>query len=228
MKTRIRSFLAGMLSLALILGIFGMANATPEAAPGSTSPDAPTELPETVGLKIATPNQYMMEMVGYEHDEESNLTFAVFKLSPAGKISTILYYYEDAGKLESALEILQHPSEYRKSVRDEAEFHLRQAMRRLTQVNGGGGPDYTYYSRAQLVAVAEETIQSDAYAAYVKAMKPFADLDDSDAVTLMKTYSEEELARYWADLEKATDNYDGVRNNWVNDMAFRLPVPSET
>lgn len=227
MKTRTRSFLAGMLSLALILGIFGMANATPGAAPTSTSPDVPTELPETVGLKDRTPNQYMMVMTGYEHDEESDLTFAVFKLNDAGKLALLLDKSADVYLFEEALEILHHPAGYEKYQVKEAEFHLRLAMEDLTPIDGGGGGYNPAIRRARLMAEAEQAVQTDEYHAYAEALKPFAGLAP-DPIVLMATYTQEELAEYCTALEQAVDCYRPDYITWINEMAFRLPVPSET
>lgn len=228
MKTRIRSFLAGMLSLALILGIFGMANATPGAAPTSTPSPAPEDLPETVELRDRTPNQYMMVMTGYEHDEESDLTFAVFKLNDAGKLALLLYQSADVYRFEEALEILHNPTEYKEYQVSDAVFHLRLALERLTPINGGGGGcDYFYLNRVQLIAEGERVAQTDEYQVYTEALKPFADLDP-EPITLMAAYAEEDLAEYRAALEQAVNYYRPDYVTWMNDMTFRLPVPSET
>lgn len=202
----------------------GLDACTTQPASTDDVPDVPSELPTTVGLKIGTLNQYGMKYSSSHYDSELNSIVATFKLSDASKIEALLRYCRPAYQLSESLAIVKDPGDAADYIKAQAIMNVQDILNELL-LNAGGGPDYHYVSRSELVATAEGVLQSEEYQKLAAALAPLQELEKTDARSLMLAFTEDELTKICGDLHEAVYGEWHLRLEWLDEMEFSLVLP---
>lgn len=238
-KKRLRNLLALMVCLAMMLCLgaapagatsidhaaSGAAGYTAPPDKGDDQPDVPPELPTSVGLHIGTLNQYSMGYARSYYDEELGGPVLVFKLTDAGTIEALLSYCRPCWTLAEDLARVK-ATKPGKMTTEEAQSLLNvQGILNDLLLNAGGGPDYHYVERAELIETAEKVLASEEYQCLVEAAKPLAVCEKTDARSLMLNFSEEELASLYKALHDSVYGEWSLRLEWLDEMEFSMLVP---
>ena len=237
MKNLKRSLLAWMLCLVMAFSLTtvvmaanadspsGGSDTTPSATATTEKPNAtePPELPTTAGVSIGTLNKYSMEYSRNYYDAELGGLVLVFKLSDAGKLAALTSYCRPSYRLPDELATLRKTAD---AGGDYARLQMNiRAMLNELALNAGGGPDYNYVSLAEAMETAEKVIDTDEFKTFVEATKPLAECQQTDARTLVLTYTDEELAKICEDLRESAYGEWLLRLQWLDEMEFSLLVP---
>lgn len=230
--------LFGILWLCLIMALTltTSAQAEPNVPPRAIEADGQATdtvldlpLPVTAGIQIGTPNDYWAKYDRSYFDEELGGLVVVLRLSDAGKLATLMSYCHPCWEIPENLAVLNANEDETSQAgmslrREQALMDLRETLNELL-VNAGGGPDYRYVSVLELTKAAKEVLQTEEYQRLITAAAPLAACTETDARSLMQSFTAEQLEGVCADLRAAAYGEWALRLQWLDEMEFSVIVP---
>ena len=103
---------------------------------------------------------------------------------------------------------------------------FRQMVTDLT-VNGGGGPDYHYYTVGQLLKAAEEVVATEEFQKFAEAAAPLKSCEKTTAKALRLQFTEEELAEICKNLRATAYGDWSIMLRWLDEMTFSMVLPAD-